>query len=92
MKKNNKITKEELESIYLIQKENQENINNLGLMEFQAKKLEQEKLNIINKIEDLENKFQTKLESLKEKYGEINLDLSTGEFTEDKKASEAVTK
>tara|TARA_B100000900_G_C20141290_1_gene538081 strand:+ start:121 stop:399 length:279 start_codon:yes stop_codon:yes gene_type:complete len=92
MEKNNKLTKEELESIYLIQKENQENINNLGLMEFQAKKLEQEKLNIINKIEDLENKFQTKLESLKEKYGEINLDLSTGEFTEAKKASEAVTK
>jgi len=92
MEKNNKLTKEELESIYSIQKENQENINNLGLMEFQTKKLEQEKLNIINKIEDLENKFQTKLKSLKEKYGEINLDLSTGKFTEIKKTSETVTK
>jgi|TARA_R100000482_G_C5088339_1_gene129566 hypothetical protein len=92
MEKNNKLTKEELEGIYLIQKENQENINNLGLIEFQVGKLEQEKQNIINKIEDLENKFQAKLESLKEKYGEINLDLSTGEFTEAKKTSETVTK
>ena len=92
MEKNNKLTKEELEGIYSIQKENQENINNLGLIEFQVGKLEQEKQNIINKIEDLENKFQAKLESLKEKYGEINLDLSTGEFTEAKKTSETVTK
>mgnify|MGYP003135286738 FL=1 len=34
MEKNNKLTKEELEGIYSIQKENQENINNLGLIEF----------------------------------------------------------
>lgn len=91
MEKNNKLTKEELESIYLIQKENQENITNLGLIEFQVKKLEQEKINIISKVEDLENTFQTKLESLKEKYGEINLDLSTGKFTEAKKTSKTIT-
>jgi len=92
MEKNNKLTKKELENIYSIQNQNQENITNLGLIEFQVKKLEQEKLNIISKIEDLENKFQIKIESLKEKYGEINLDLSTGEFTEAKKTPEAVTK
>ncbi len=92
MEKNNKLTKKELENIYSIQNQNQENITSLGLIEFQVKKLEQEKLNIISKIEDLENKFQIKIESLKEKYGEINLDLSTGEFTEAKKTPEAVIK
>jgi hypothetical protein len=86
------ITKEEFKNINEIQIENSQNINQLGILEFQIQKLTKEKLNITNNIELTEQKFQDELKKVKKKYGNINLDLSTGKFTETKENSELITK
>jgi len=86
------ITKEEFKNINEIQIENSQNINQLGILEFQIQKLTKEKLNITNNIELTEQKFQDELKKVEKKYGNINLDLSTGKFTEIKENSELITK
>ncbi len=86
------ITKEEFKNINEIQIENSQNINQLGILEFQIQKLTKEKLNITNNIELTEQKFQDELKKVEKKYGNINLDLSTGKFTETKENSELITK
>jgi len=86
------ITKEEFKNINKIQIENSQNINQLGILEFQIQKLTKEKLNITNNIELTEQKFQDELKKVEKKYGNINLDLSTGKFTETKENSELITK
>ena len=55
-------------------------------------KLNQEKLNIASTIESTEQEFQVELKKIEDKYGNINLDLSTGKFTEAKETSEVITK
>ena len=92
MEKNKEITKKEFEFISNLQNQNSQNINQLGILEFQIQKLNQEKLNITTTIEQTEQSFQSELEKLKKKYGNINLDLSNGKFTEVKETSETVTK
>jgi|TARA_B100000282_G_scaffold289249_1_gene258789 hypothetical protein len=88
----NNLTKKEFEIISTLQNQNAKNINQLGVLEFQIQKLNQEKLNITSTIESIEQKFQTELKKIEDKYGNINLDLSTGKFTEAKETSEVVTK
>jgi len=91
MSKEKKLSKKEFETITNLQNINSQNINQLGILEFQTQKLNTEKSNITNTIEQTEQEFQTELEKLKEKYGNINLDLSTGKFTEVKEDLKAVT-
>ena len=91
MSKEKKLSKKEFETITNLQNVNSQNINQLGILEFQIQKLNTEKSNITNTIEQTEQEFQTELEKLKEKYGNINLDLSTGKFTEVKEDLKAVT-
>ena len=88
----NNLTKKEFEIISTLQNQNAKNINQLGVLEFQIQKLNQEKLNITSTIESIEQEFQVELKKIEDKYGNINLDLSTGKFTEAKETSEVVTK
>ena len=92
MSKEKKLLKEEFEIVSSLQNQNSQNINQLGILEFQIQKLNQEKLNIYNTIEQTEKNFQDELKKLEVKYGNINLDLSTGKFTEVKENLEIVTK
>lgn len=92
MKKEKQLTKTELENISKLQNKNSQNINQLGVLEFQMQKLNQEKLNIISTIEQTEQEYQSELGKLEKKYGSINLDLSTGKYIEVKETPEAVTK
>jgi hypothetical protein len=92
MKKENKLTKKEFETISNLQNNNSQNINQLGILEFQIQKLNQEKLNITSTIEQTEKEYQDELSKLEKKYGSINLDLSTGKYTEIKETPEVVTK
>ena len=92
MSKEKELLKKEFETIANLQSTNSQNINQLGILEFQIQKLNQEKLNITNTIQQTEEKFQNELKKLEEKYGNINLDLSTGKFTEVTKTPEAVIK
>ena len=92
MSKEKELLKKEFETITNLQSTNSQNINQLGILEFQIQKLTQEKLNITNTIQQTEEKFQNELKKLEEKYGNINLDLSTGKFTEVTKTPEAVIK
>jgi hypothetical protein len=86
------ITKEEFKNINEIQVENSQNLNQLGVLEFQIQKLTLEKSIITTKIESTEQKFQDELKKVEKKYGNINLDLSTGKFTETEKNQETITK
>lgn len=86
------ITKEEFKNINKIQVENSQNLNQLGVLEFQIQKLTLEKSIITTKIESTEQKFQDELKKVEKKYGNINLDLSTGKFTETVKNQETITK
>ena len=84
------ITKEEFKNINKIQVENSQNLNQLGVLEFQIQKLTLEKSIITTKIESTEQEFQAELKKLEVKYGNVNLDLSTGKFTEIKETLETV--
>jgi hypothetical protein len=92
MSKEKNLTKEEFKIVSNLQNQNSKNINQLGILEFQIQKLSQEKLNITSTIESTEQEFQAELKKLEKKYGNINLDLSTGNFTEAKETSEAIAK
>ena len=91
MIKHKEITKKEFETISTLQNQNSQNINQLGILEFQIQKLNQEKTKITTTITQTEEKFQSELKTLEKKYGNIDLDLSTGKYTEVKETSEAVT-
>ena len=88
----NEVTKEEFKNINETQVENTQNLNQLGVLEFQIQKLTLEKSIITTKIESTEQKFQDELKKVEKKYGNINLDLSTGKFTETEKNQETITK
>jgi len=92
MSKEKQLLKKEFDLISNLQNLNSKNINQLGVLEFQMQKLNQEKLNIASTIESTEKEFQSELKKLEDKYGNINLDLSTGKFTEAKETLEAITK
>ena len=92
MSKEKNLTQKEFEIISTLQNQNAQNINQLGVLEFQMQKLNQEKLNIASTIESTEQEFQVELKKIEDKYGNINLDLSTGKFTEAKETSEVITK
>ena len=92
MSKNNQLTEKELKDIQEIQGTNTQNINQLGILEFQIQKMNNEKTSIATLIEKTEEKFQNELKTLEKKYGNINLDITTGKFTEVQQDLETVTK
>ena len=66
MSKEKELLKKEFETIANLQSTNSQNINQLGILEFQIQKLNQEKLNITNTIQQTEEKFQNELKKLEE--------------------------
>lgn len=92
MSKNNQLTEKELQDIQEIQSTNTQNINQLGILEFQIQKMNDEKISIATLIEKTEKKFQNELKTLEKKYGNINLDITTGKFTEVQQDLKTVTK
>ena len=70
-----KIKKEELESIVSKQNEVNSIINNIGILE--AKKHE-----FLHSFAQINGELEDIKKDLEESYGQINIDLKTGEYTE----------
>lgn len=77
----NQVTKEELETLQNLRSTNAQNLNKLGLLEFRILKAEEEKWALKEEIVDIDQKYLDTLKELKEKYGKVEIDLETGEFT-----------
>jgi|TARA_R110001592_G_scaffold309414_1_gene583654 hypothetical protein len=76
------ITSEELQVFVECRNSNLENLAQLGNTEFRILTLEEEKWEIKSKIKETEEKYSNHINTIKEKYGEINVDLETGKITE----------
>ena len=88
--KENTITQEELKVFLDCRNSNLENLAQLGNTEFQILSLEEQKWEIKSKIKETEEVYTNHLNTIKEKYGEVNIDLETGKITEVNKESTAV--
>jgi hypothetical protein len=73
--KTNKITKEELEAVVKNQNAQQAYLSNIGSLEFQKSVLSAELSGLVQESEELKK-------SLEEAYGQVQIDLKTGEYTE----------
>lgn len=88
--KEKSITQEELKVFMDCRSSNLENLAQLGNTEFQILTLEEQKWEIKSKIKETEEVYTNHLSTIKEKYGEVNIDLQTGKITEVSKESTAV--
>jgi len=84
------ITKEELKVFIDCRSSNLENLAQLGNTEFQILSLEEQKWEIKSKIKETEEVYTNHLSTIKEKYGEVNIDLETGKITEVNEEPKAV--
>ena len=75
------ITKEELKKISEQQGKLNESLRNIGVMEVQ-------KNNIYSTVKDISEEIEATKKELEEKYGQINIDLKDGSFTEIEKEDE----
>jgi predicted nucleic acid-binding Zn-ribbon protein len=73
--KTNKITTEELEAVVKNQNAQQAYLSNIGSLEFQKSVLSAELSGLVQESEELKK-------SLEEAYGQVQIDLKTGEYTE----------
>jgi hypothetical protein len=73
--KTNKITTEELEAVVKNQNAQQAYLSNIGSLEFQKSVLSAELSGLVQESEALKK-------SLEEAYGQVQIDLKTGEYTE----------
>jgi predicted nucleic acid-binding Zn-ribbon protein len=73
--KTNKITTEELEAVVKNQNAQQAYLSNIGSLEFQKSVLSAELSGLVQESEKLKK-------SLEEAYGQVQIDLKTGEYTE----------
>ena len=80
--KENTITQEELKVFLDCRNSNLENLAKLGNIEFQILSLEEQKWELKSKIKETEEIYTNHLDTIKEKYGEIDIDLETGKITE----------
>jgi hypothetical protein len=80
--KENTITQEELKVFLDCRNSNLENLAKLGNIEFQILSLEEQKWELKSKIKETEEIYTNHLNTIKEKYGEIDIDLETGKITE----------
>jgi len=95
----NKLSKEELENIQTLRSTNAQNLNKLGLLEFRILKAEEEKWSLKEEIANTDQQFLDVIKELQDKYGKVEIDLETGEFTPEEELTpevaetpEAVTK
>ena len=80
--KGKSITQEELKVFMDCRSSNLENLAQLGNTEFQILTLEEQKWEIKSKIKETEEVYTNHLSTIKEKYGEVNIDLQTGKISE----------
>tara|TARA_S200002703_G_scaffold81133_1_gene70019 strand:+ start:5662 stop:5904 length:243 start_codon:yes stop_codon:yes gene_type:complete len=80
MIKEKKVTEEELKQIKDIQEKQRDLITTLGINEYQLKYYKEEKEVIFGEIKKIEQELQKLSEQLKEKYGDVTINMETGEF------------
>ena len=74
------LTPEELQTVKNLNDENSSLITQFGMLEMEIQNLELQKLNLVEKLKQL-NQASTKIgNELEQKYGEGNVNLNTGEF------------
>ena len=74
------LTLEELQTVKNLNDENSSLITQFGMLEMEIQNLELQKLNLVEKLKQL-NQASTKIgNELEQKYGEGNVNLDTGEF------------
>tara|TARA_R100001443_G_scaffold116206_1_gene136015 strand:- start:3888 stop:4136 length:249 start_codon:yes stop_codon:yes gene_type:complete len=74
------LSKEELDNLTQLQKEQNEFVLKLGQIEYQISTLEKFKRDLKNNIENFEDKQVKVGNELNEKYGEGTINLENGEF------------
>ena len=74
------LSKEELDSLALLQQQQDNFVIQLGQIEYQINLLKRQKENIKQNIESFEKKQLETGDKLKEKYGEGTINLENGEF------------
>lgn len=83
MIKSKGITEEELKEIQLLQNQQTVLISSLGSIEYQLINLPQQKDQVLKAIADTEKKYEEKQKEIKKKYGDVVIDLETGQFVEE---------
>lgn len=81
MEKPTKLTQEELQQLHDFQNNSEILISQLGQISFQKLQLEKQEEFLKQKFNELTTKELEISQSLKEKYGNVNIDLKTGELT-----------
>jgi len=81
MAKAKKITKKELEEVTVLKKNLDGVITNIGVLETQKHAL-------LHKVAEVNEKLANNKKELEDKYGSINIDLDTGEYTKIEKEEE----
>ena len=81
MAKSKKLTKKELEEVKSIKQELDSTINNIGVLETQKHAL-------LHKVAEVNEKLAKSKKEFEDKYGSINIDLVTGEYTAIEKEEE----
>ena len=74
------LSKEELDNLALLQKQQNDFVLQLGQIEYQISTLEKFKQDLKQNIESFESKQAEVGNQLKEKYGEGTVNLESGEF------------
>jgi len=74
------LTPEELYSLQTLNNERNELTNSFGNIEVEIQNLELQKKELINQLVNLNNKSVSLGNKFREKYGEGNIDIVTGEF------------
>lgn len=81
MEKSTKLEEQELKQLHDFQNDSEILISQLGQISFQKFQLEKQEDFLKQKFNDLTNKELEISQMLKEKYGNVNIDLKTGELT-----------
>jgi len=87
-----KITDKELKELVELRNKNAENLTVLGNTDYQILTLEEKKWEIKTQITETEEQYKKALASLRDNYGDVNIDLETGKITELKENLEVTTK
>jgi len=69
------ITEEQLKTVTEQQNELSNHLRNVGVLEVQ-------KANVLGQIEEVSKKIETTKKELEDEYGQINIDLKDGSYTE----------
>jgi len=78
MIKDKKVTEQELKSIKEVERKQGELVTSLGSLEYQLKLIEEEKEQVFKSLGEVEKEISDLTEKLKEKYGDVSIDIETG--------------